>query len=109
MDVHVPRPITVGLRLRGVDVLTAQEDDTALLADDALLDRATALGRVLVTSDSDLLIEAAKRQKHSSDFNGVIYAHPLRVPIGLWISDLELIAKSLELIDFMGRVEYLPL
>ena len=27
MDEHVHRAITIGLRLRGVDVLTAQEDD----------------------------------------------------------------------------------
>src|SRR5207302_1334872 len=26
MDVHVPRAITEGLRLRGIDVVTAQED-----------------------------------------------------------------------------------
>ena len=26
MDVHVPRAITLGLRMRKVDVLTAQED-----------------------------------------------------------------------------------
>jgi hypothetical protein len=29
MDAHIPRAITVGLRLRGVDVLTAQEDNAA--------------------------------------------------------------------------------
>lgn len=29
MDAHVPFAITAGLRLRGVDVLTAQEDDAA--------------------------------------------------------------------------------
>lgn len=28
MDVHVPRAVTLGLRLRGVDVLTAQEECT---------------------------------------------------------------------------------
>jgi hypothetical protein len=28
MDVHVPLPITRGLRRRGVDVLTAQDDNT---------------------------------------------------------------------------------
>ena len=27
MDEHVPKPITLALRIRGVDVLTAQEDD----------------------------------------------------------------------------------
>ena len=39
MDVHIPRAITIGLRLRGVDVLTAQEDNAATLLDPALLDR----------------------------------------------------------------------
>jgi hypothetical protein len=46
MDVHVPFAITAGLRLRGVDVLTAQEDGAAELDDDLLLDRA-ALSDVL--------------------------------------------------------------
>jgi len=31
MDVHVPRAITSALRLRGIDVLTAQEDGSAEL------------------------------------------------------------------------------
>lgn len=41
MDVHIPRAVTNGLRLRGIDVLTAQEDQTITLTDDKLLDRAT--------------------------------------------------------------------
>jgi hypothetical protein len=44
MDVHVPFPITAGLRLRGIDLLTAQEDGTTKSDDDELLDRATAVG-----------------------------------------------------------------
>ena len=40
MDHHVPRAITAGLRNRGVDVLTAYEDNTHELDDPALLDRA---------------------------------------------------------------------
>jgi hypothetical protein len=39
MDVHVRRQITVALRLRGVDVLTAQDDGSGRLPDLALLDR----------------------------------------------------------------------
>jgi len=31
MDVHVPRAVTMGLRLRAIDVLTAQEDGAAQL------------------------------------------------------------------------------
>ena len=44
MDVHVPYAMTFELRLRGVDVLTAQEDGTGELEDSKLLDRASTLG-----------------------------------------------------------------
>ena len=40
VDVQIPKPITVGLRLRGVDVLTAQEDDMGEAPDSEILDRA---------------------------------------------------------------------
>ena len=42
MDVHVPYAVTIALRLNGVDVLTAQEDNSRELEDASLLDRATA-------------------------------------------------------------------
>jgi predicted nuclease of predicted toxin-antitoxin system len=73
MDHHVPRPITSGLRLRGVDVLTAAEDGADRLADTDLLDRATTLGRVLFSQDDDLLVEASRRQTAGIPFCGVIY------------------------------------
>jgi predicted nuclease of predicted toxin-antitoxin system len=60
MDAHVPRAITLGLRLRTVDVLTAQEDGSETLSDSELLNRATQLNRVLFTFDDDLLVEAAR-------------------------------------------------
>jgi hypothetical protein len=62
MDVHVPRAITTALRLRKIDVLTAQEDGMAELDDEHLLRRATELGRILVSQDQDLLREGARRQ-----------------------------------------------
>jgi predicted nuclease of predicted toxin-antitoxin system len=79
MDVHVPSAITAGLHLRGVDVLTSQEDGTRRLSDTELLDRATALKRVLFTRDEDLIREASQRQERSEAFAGVIYAHQLTV------------------------------
>jgi hypothetical protein len=39
-DVHVRRAVTVGLRIRGFDVLTAQEDAAGHLDDANLLNRA---------------------------------------------------------------------
>ena len=70
--------MTLGLRLRGVDVLTAYEDGTSELADVALLDRAGELGRVLFARDDDLLAEAAQRQREGIPFRGIIDAHQPR-------------------------------
>jgi predicted nuclease of predicted toxin-antitoxin system len=81
MDEHVHRAITVGLRLRGVDVLTAQEDGRRQTTDDVLLDRATELQRVLFSQDEDLLAEATVRQEQGIGFAGVVCAHQLRVTI----------------------------
>ena len=55
MDVHVPSAVTAGLRRRGVNVLTSQQDGTQESGDEALLERATELDRVLFTQDDDLL------------------------------------------------------
>jgi uncharacterized protein with PIN domain len=109
MDHHVPRAITLGLRLRGVDVLTSYEDGASELEDVTLLDRASAWGRVLFTRDDDLLAEAAKRQREEIPFHGVIYAHQLRVSIGRCVQDLEILAKAGEPADLLNGVIFLPL
>ena len=109
MDVHVPAAITRGLVLRGVDVLTAQLDGTTKLDDAALLDRATAIRRVLFSQDADLLAEANKRLRSGQQFGGVIYAHQLGITIGKAVNDLEILAQVGNPEDFVNRVEYLPL
>lgn len=109
MDHHVPSSITNALRIRGVDVLTAYEDDAHELGDAALLDRATALQRVVFTRDDDFLAEAARRQQAGVSFYGVIYAHQMRVSIGICVSHLEMIAKAGAPVDVANVVLYLPL
>lgn len=109
MDEHIPRAITTELRLREVDVLTAQEDEAAGTPDPELLDRAAQLQRVFFTFDDDLLTEAVQRQRDDVLFWGVIYAHPLRVSIGACVHDLEIIAKAGEPQDLVNRIEFLPL
>jgi hypothetical protein len=108
MDVHIPRAITNGLRRRGVEVITAQEDGTAELDDPPLLDRATGINRPLYTQDDDLLAEARRRQMAGEAFSGVIYLHQLRSPIGRCVDDLELIAKTFEPEDLKNCVEFIP-
>lgn len=109
MDQHVPRAIMVGLRLRGVDVLTAWEDGASAFSDPELLDRASALGRVLFSQDDDLLVDATRRQAAGLPFSGVVYAHQLRVSIGECIQDLYLVATAGEVDDLRNSVMFLPL
>src|SRR5437588_290292 len=107
MDEHVQRPVASGLRSRGVDVLTVQEVGVAGLADDAILDRATSLDRVVFTQDDDFLREANRRQRLGVSFAGVIYVHQRQLSIGHQVNRLELIAKRNEPADLSSRVEYL--
>ena len=109
MDVHVRRAVTQGLRLRGVDVVTAQEDKSAHLSDAALLSRSTLLGRTIFTQDDDLLREACQRRRTSVPFAGVIYSHQLDITIGECVGDLELMAKGSSAEEWLNRVGYLPL
>lgn len=109
MDENVHRAITSGLRLRGIDAWTVQEDGLSGIDDPAVLDRAAALGRVLFSQDEDLLAEAKKRQTEGLHFPGVIFAHQLHVTIGDCVRDLELIAVAANPDDLSDRVEFLPL
>jgi len=63
---------------------------------------------VLFTQDEDFLREAIRRQRTAQEFAGVIYAHQLRVNVGLCIHDLELLAKIYDPADMANRIEYLP-
>ncbi|NCJ06879.1 hypothetical protein GS597_10235 [Synechococcales cyanobacterium C] len=94
MDENVPKQITNGLRRRGINVLTVQEDNRARLPDPGVLSRATELSRVLFSRDSDFLVIAQSLQAEGMAFAGVIYAHSKAVSIGDCIRDLELIAKA---------------
>ena len=109
MDVHVPRPVTDALRARNIDVLTAQDDGMDEAEDATLLDHATALDRFLVTRDKDFLLEVRRRLSAKETFATVIYAHQLRVGIGVFIDELELIAVAATESDARNKLMYLPL
>jgi hypothetical protein len=107
-DHNVNQAVIHGLRLRGLDVLTAFEDGAHQLSDPDLLDRATALGRVLVSSDRDLIIEARRRQHSGEAFAGVVFV-PQALAGGLCVEQLELLAGAGEAQEFVGFLEFLPL
>ncbi len=109
MDHHVPHAITNGLRIRGVDVLSAVEDGSSQLDDEKLLRRATELGRVLFSQDTDLLRLASRFQRQGIVFAGLFYVHQLRLTVGRVIEDHEIAAKSLDPEEIANRIEFLPL
>jgi len=109
MDVHVPRAISEQLRLRGVDVLTAQQDGTTEHEDAQLLDRALALGRVVFSQDQDFLVIAAQRQDSGQTFAAIVFAEQRHISIGQCVADLELIGIAGSPDDFTNRLVRLPL
>lgn len=109
MDHHVPVAITEGLRRRGVDVLTAEEDGSKRLEDSELLERARTLGRVVFTQDDDFLILAAAWQAEGRRFSGVVYAHQLWLTIGACVEELHILAEAGLPADLENRVQFLPI
>ncbi len=109
IDENLHGPITEGLRRRGVDVLTVQEDGhTGLVPDDLVLDRAGELGRLMVTQDKDFLEIAARRWEQQVSFTGIIYMPKDKSRTAIYIEDLEMIAGAGTFDEYQNRVEYLP-
>lgn len=109
MDHCANGAVVAGLRRRGVDLITAEEDGRRETADPLVLDRATELRRVVFTEDRDFLREARRRQQLGFHFHGVIYARPNHVPIGRCIEDIHIIVESEDIENLIGNVIHLPL
>lgn len=106
MDVHVPWAITDQLRRRGIDVLTAQEDESTESTDEQLLERALHLGRLLFTQDIRFKSRAEGWQRDGRLFAGLVFSYQLRGSIGQHVEDLEIIAKLSEPADWLNQVEH---
>ena len=104
----MPRAIAEQLHRRGVDVMTAIEDDAARLPDEELLDRAAELNRVLFTQDIRFKTLAESWQHDGRPFAGLAFGHQLGGTIGQYVRDLELIAKASDPDYWINHVEYLP-
>lgn len=108
MDVHVPAAVTYQLRRRGVDALTAQEDNASHRPDTELLNRATELGRLMVTQDIRFRVLAEEWQGRQQAFAGLVYGHQT-LTIGQLVTDLDLITNCLSTEEVANQVIHLPL
>jgi hypothetical protein len=109
MDHHIPSAITIGLRRRDVDVVTALDDGTSEFEDPAVLARATELGRPIFTYDDDFLVIAKTLRQQGRIFAGAIYSPERAMSVGKAIHDLEMIAKVLSPQETRNQVIFLPL
>ncbi len=108
-DVHVDHAIVGQLRLRGVDVRTAQEDGVGRLSDELLLQHASQLNRPVVTHDIRFHAMTENWQRQGQTFCGLIFAHPMQVTIGQCVRDLELITGATDPQDWVSAMIRLPL
>lgn len=109
MDVHVDARVTRLLRERGIDVVTAQEDGAAEFPDPDLLDRATHLGRILVTEDKDFLPLAAALQHSGQTFEGIVFVHRQTMSLTRYADDLTLYVEAEAPESFRNLVRFLPI
>jgi hypothetical protein len=108
MDVHVPQAITDQLRLRGVDVLTAQEDRCAERTYEQLLLRAKELHRVIFTHDIRFHAMAVAWQRNAKSFAGLLFGDQTGVGVGPYVRDLELIAVASDAAEWENVTQRLP-
>jgi predicted nuclease of predicted toxin-antitoxin system len=95
------------LARRGVDVLTAQQDHHGAEEDVVVFERAIDLGRVLVSSDYDMLAIAAGYLAAGKEFTGLLFLR--RASIQQHLESLEYIAKEAEPNELFNTVLRLPL
>lgn len=102
-DEHIKGPIARGLRLRGIDVLTAQEAELAdqELSDPYQLRHAASLNRVLVSEDRDFVALAYSHTPHA----GIILLQR-RLGIGQCIEYLELMTQITEPDEIRDQLIY---
>jgi len=101
-DENVPAAVAAGLRLRGVDVITALEAGLLGVDDDVHLAFAIRENRILFTRDVDFVILGQSNFDHP----GIVYAtRPLS--IGEVVGELLLIHGAAFPDELRGRIYYI--
>lgn len=105
-DHNVKHAILLGLRSRGIELVSAWEDQGERRKDPMVLRRATELERVLFTQDKDFLA-LAYSSLAEGEHGGVVYASQHSM-VRAVIDDLELIALASEPDDLRNQLLRIP-
>lgn len=108
-DHNRPRAVARGLLGREVDVLTAMADGADRAEDERILERASALGRLLVSQDRDFTAITTRWLRSGRSFTGYARVPQQGMSIGAIIEQLEMLAKASDPYHVENQVLYLPL
>lgn len=103
LDENVQLAVTEQLVRRGLDAVSAHSLGLLGMDDRTHLTRATELGRVLCTYDTDFYELAASGTDHA----GIIIGQPDRHTIGDWVNGLTLVHAVYTTEDMINRVDFL--
>jgi hypothetical protein len=103
LDENVPIAVATQLKRRNIEAVTVR--DLGVLGDSDInhLHRATEMGLVLCTHDSDYVELAAGGVDHS----GIVFGQQHRHGIGDWVRFLELVHAAYEPDEMRNRIEYI--
>jgi predicted nuclease of predicted toxin-antitoxin system len=102
-DESVDLPVSKQLALAGLDVVSAHSLKALGDKDSVHLQRATEMGRVLCTSDTDFLILAQQHTEHA----GVVFGQKQSVSIGDWVRYLRYFHATKTAEEVAGMVFYM--
>lgn len=109
LDHNVDHDLLAPLRHRDIDVVTARDDGATRLEDERLLACASALGRVLVTTDHDFLAITTRWSRAGREFAGLVFFPQQGMPFRQVTDELLLVAELETPASMLNRVVYLPL
>lgn len=103
LDENVPTEIANQLKSRGIDAITVR--DLGLLGDedDNHLQRATTMGRVLCTHDSDFIELATGGMTHA----GIVFGQQNNHYIGEWVKYLQLMHAVYTADELVNIIEFI--
>jgi hypothetical protein len=104
-DESVELVVSTQLAAGGFDAVSAHSLEKLGDTDKNHLQRATEMGRVLCTYDTDFLILASQNTNHA----GIIFAHQQKASIGGWVREIRALYGRLTAEEVAGQVIYLSM
>ncbi len=105
-DESVDRRVVQGLRRRGVDVLTADDEGMLGASDEDQMRHAVESSRVLLTSDVDHLVLAHHWSEKGKPHGGIVFLHQRALSVGRAIFGIDAMLRAVPDEAFANTVRF---